>query len=214
MGADEVFEMRAADLLLAFDEDADVARQPPRLLHVRFDSLEVHEHLALVVGRPAGVELAVAHRGLERRRRPQLQRIDRLHVVMAVEEDRGRPRRAQPVGVHHRVAGRFDEARVLHPDSLELVLRPLGAAADVGRVLGQCADARDGQVRLQLLDVVIAIEVDEIDDGRRRHDDQSGWMRWRLRVTAPAGSTIRLCHRPGVSIGRSWRSPHSFHDPR
>ena len=60
------------------------------LFQVRFDRLEVHEDLALVVGRPARVDLAVADRGLERRRLPQVERIDRLHVVVAVEEDRRR----------------------------------------------------------------------------------------------------------------------------
>ena len=47
------------------------------LFQVRLDGLEVHEHLALVVCRPARVDLAVAHRRLERRRLPE---IGRAHV--------------------------------------------------------------------------------------------------------------------------------------
>ena len=41
----------AADLLLAFEDELHVHRQPAVLLQVRFDRLEVHEDLPLVVGR-------------------------------------------------------------------------------------------------------------------------------------------------------------------
>ena len=94
MGLDEVVEIGGADFLLALEDDADVDRQAAVLLQVRFDGLEVHEDLALVVGGAARVDLAVADRRLERRRLPQLDRIDRLHVVVAVEEDRRRALRA------------------------------------------------------------------------------------------------------------------------
>ena len=53
--------------------------------------LDEHHRLALVIDRAAGDEtLAVRpvdELRLERRAGPQLQRIDRLHVVMAVEQD-------------------------------------------------------------------------------------------------------------------------------
>ena len=49
--ADEVVEVDAADFLLAFEDELHVHGQPAVLLQVRFDRLEVHEHLALVVGR-------------------------------------------------------------------------------------------------------------------------------------------------------------------
>ena len=60
--ADEVVEVRAADFLLALDDELHVHRQAAVLLHVRLDRLEVHEDLALVVGRAARVDLAVADR--------------------------------------------------------------------------------------------------------------------------------------------------------
>ena len=143
---------------------SDVDRQLAVLLQVRLDGLEVHEDLALVVGRAARVDLAVAHGGFERRRLPQLDRIDRLHVVVAVEEDRRRPFGAQPVAVDDGKAGRLDQPHVLHADAPHLVGRPLGAALHVAGMLGQRADARDGEVRLELLDVTVAVGVDEVDD--------------------------------------------------
>ena len=112
----------------------------------------------------ARVELAVADRRLERRRRPQVERIDRLHVVVAVEEDGRRTRRAQPFAVDDRVAGRLLDAGVLQADAGHLVAGPLGAAAHVGRMAGQRADAGDGQILLQLVNVAVAVDVDEVDD--------------------------------------------------
>ena len=127
--------LRGADFLFAFEDDLDVHRQAAVLLQVRLDRLEVHEDLALVVGRAARVDLAVAHRRLERRRLPQVERIDRLHVVVAVEEDRRRAGGAEPVAVDDREARRLDQPNVLQPDAPHLLGGPLGAALDVGRVL-------------------------------------------------------------------------------
>ena len=156
--------MRASDLLLALDEELEVERQAPGLLHVRLDRLDVHEDLALVVRRAARVDLAVAHRRLERRRRPEIQRIDRLHVVVAVEEDRRLPRCVEPVAVDHRMAGRVDQLHVAHPGAGERVGRPLRRAPHVGGMLGKRADARDRQILPQFINVSIAVDIDEVDD--------------------------------------------------
>ena len=136
----------------------------PPLLQVRLDRLDVHEHLALVVGGAAGVDLAVADGGLEGRAGPQVHRIDRLHVVVAVEEDRRLARRVQPVAVDHGVARRLNQLDVLQSRGAQRVGRPLRRLAHVLGVLGQRRDAGNGQVLLQLLDVAIAIDVDEVDD--------------------------------------------------
>ena len=173
-----------------------VHRQPAVLLQVRFDRLEVHEDLALVVGGAARVDLAVADRRLERRRLPQLERIDRLHVVVAVEQDRRRALGAEPVAVDDGIARRLDQPDVLQADAAHLVGGPLGAAPDVGRVLRQRADAGDREVVLEFVDVAIAVGVDEVDDVVHRvncaFSDQGA---------------------AGFSIGRSSRSPHSFQEP-
>jgi hypothetical protein len=163
--------MDAADFLFAFDEELDIERQLPLLFQVRLDGLDVHEHLALVVGRSARVDLAVANGRLERRRRPLVERIHRLHVIVAVEQDRRCTGRAQPVAVDDGVAGRVDQADVLHADALQFLRRPLGTAAHVAGVLRQRADAGDREVLLQLVDVAIAVHVDEINHAF--HDPRS-----------------------------------------
>jgi hypothetical protein len=164
MRLDEVIEVGGPDFLLALEDDLHVDGQLPGLLQVRLDGFEVHEDLALVVGRAARVDLAVANGGCKRRRLPQLDRIDRLDVVVAVEEDGRRAFGAQPVAVHDRVARCFDEADIAEADAPHLLGGPLGAAANVAGVLRQRADARNGEVSLQLLDVTIAIRMDIVDD--------------------------------------------------
>ncbi len=202
--------LRGADFLLALEHDLHVDRQPAGLLQMRFDRLEVHEDLALVVGRAARVDLAVADRGLERRRFPQVHRIDRLHVVVAVEEDGRRAFRAQPVAVDDRIAWRVDQAHVAEADAAHLVGGPLGAAADVGGVLRQRADAGNREILLELFDVAVAVGVDEVDDlvhGVAYRTDRFGrpipsrsrhsFARAGSRAGAARGTSARRGSRPG-----------------
>jgi hypothetical protein len=52
-------------------------------------ALTCAHHLAFVVDRAAGVEVAVALGGLEGRREPFVERVGRLHIVVAVDEHGG-----------------------------------------------------------------------------------------------------------------------------
>jgi len=62
------------------------------------------------------------------------------------------------------MAGRFDQANVLEPDAPHLFDRPFRAPAHVRRMLRKRADAWDGKVVLELVNVTIAMRVDEVDD--------------------------------------------------
>ncbi len=162
VGANEVVEVDAADFLFALDEEPDIDGQAARLLDVRLDRLDVHEHLALVVRRPARVDFAVANRGFKGGRGPEFEGVDRLNVVVPVIQDRRLAWRAKPVAVHHRMTGGVDQRDVLHAGAAQRLRRPLGGTTHVGVVLGQRADARDRQVLLQFVDIAIAIDVDEV----------------------------------------------------
>ena len=107
--------MRRADFLFALDEHLDVHRKRSGLTQPGLDGLEVHEDLALVVGAAARVDLAVAYRGLEGRRDPLVQRINGLHVVVAVEEDGRRALCAEPFAVDDGIAWRLDQAHAGRP---------------------------------------------------------------------------------------------------
>ena len=91
VAADDLLEVRAGDLLLALDDPADRHRRDIQ----RADRRQPHRELGLVVGRAARVEPPVAHRRLERRGLPELDRVDRLDVVVVVEQQRPRARAAK-----------------------------------------------------------------------------------------------------------------------
>ncbi len=105
MRAQERREMRTADLLLALDEKNQVHRQIALRLQRLDDALDVGENLPLVIARPARGDDAVLHAGLKRRVMPEHERVDRLHVVVAVNQH-GRPALAmRPAREHHEWPG-------------------------------------------------------------------------------------------------------------
>ena len=67
---EEIVEVVAADFFFAFDDELHVDGQPAVRLQPGFDRFDVREHLPFVVGRAAGVDVAVANRRLERRGHP------------------------------------------------------------------------------------------------------------------------------------------------
>ncbi len=78
--------------------------RPPRVARIASVAPQMDVDLALVVGRaPADHPVALDER-LERRRLPQLDRIDRLHVVVAVDDDRRGVGRVEPIAVDDRMA--------------------------------------------------------------------------------------------------------------
>ena len=109
---DERREMLAADFLFAFREHDDVHGQRAARLEMRLERLHVEEELSLVVHGATRVEPSVADGRLEGRRRPQLERLCGLHVVVAVNQHRRRTGgRAAPFTDDHRVSRRWMHLR-------------------------------------------------------------------------------------------------------
>ena len=141
---------RAADFLFAFDQELHVHRKLAVHREQRFDGLDVAVHLALVVGRAARVDVAVANRRLEGRRDPFIQGIGRLHIVVPVAQNGRFPGRVQPIGVDQRMPRGLDHLDMFHLRGAQAGGDELGGALDVGDVLGQRADAGDAEEILQL----------------------------------------------------------------
>src|ERR1044071_6647153 len=79
-------EVFAADFLLAFDDEGEVARQFSPRPQVGLDRFKVGEMLTLVVAGAAGEVGAVGDARIEGFGFPELERLGRLHVVMAINE--------------------------------------------------------------------------------------------------------------------------------
>ncbi len=86
---EEVDDRVAADLFLAVAREAQVDRQPA-FGREQLRALEQRPELALVVRDAARVQPLAAHGRLERLALPELERRRRLHVEVAVDEDRRR----------------------------------------------------------------------------------------------------------------------------
>ena len=118
--------------------------KPPRALDPGLGALDVREHLAFVVGGAAGVDVAVAAHGLERRRRPLLQRIGRLNVVMPVDQRRRGPGDVRRLAVDQRMAAGGNHL-VAETELVELVGHPGCRPLHVRLPLRVGADAGDPQ---------------------------------------------------------------------
>ena len=138
----------------------------PRVARRAARAADVEMDLALVVGRAASEHPVPDDDGLERRRGPQVERVDRLHVVVAVDEDRGRVGAGmEPVRVDGRVAGRLLEGHVLGAGTFERSGEPGCRRAAVVAMLGQRRDARDPQERLVALEALVAGRVEVLLEG-------------------------------------------------
>ena len=107
VGAHAVTDMGAADLLLALEQDDDVAWQAAGDRQPRLDRQKLGQMLPLVVAHAPPPYAAVAYFRLEWRRYPGVKRVGRLHVVMAVEQSRRALRTLSVAAVYERPAGVF-----------------------------------------------------------------------------------------------------------
>ena len=144
MGAHEILEMRAAELLLALDHQLEVDRQPACGLEIGLRRLDRNQHRPLVVRDAAGVEAVVADLWRERRAEPFLQRVGRLHVVVPVHQDGRLAGRTQPAACHDRVAGGRADLHLVEPGAAHALRHPFRRFLDVcgvGRVGADAGDA-------------------------------------------------------------------------
>jgi hypothetical protein len=122
-------QARAADLLLALEQARDVDRQLAAGAQVGLDGRDVRQQLALVVRGAPTVEGVAADRRGERRRAPGAQRLGRLHVVVAVDEQRGPFAQAPPARAHDGMAPGGDHPRVGEADAPQAIGRQAAHAA-------------------------------------------------------------------------------------
>ncbi len=131
---------------------------------MRLHAEQVEQQLALVVGRAAGAQHVAVQGGVERIGVPQLERVDGLDVVVAVDEDgRGVGVVAAPFGVDSRepraVVEELGGREAGAPSGVD---EPFRAAADVGMPVGLGADARDPQPGVKVVEQVLLVVVDVV----------------------------------------------------
>ncbi len=132
---EEIFEVWAPHLLLALDEQLQVDRKRSGCAEPVTGGLDLVGHLALVVDRPPGEQLVTDDHRLEGWMGPCLQRIDRLDVVMAVDQHRGRiGPGAGPLRVHRGMPGRGEDLDQVESGVPARCRSPLGRVDDIALV--------------------------------------------------------------------------------
>src|SRR5262245_40069812 len=122
--SDERRQVLAAYLFFAFEQAFHVDRQSASGPQIRFHSLDMREHLALVVTRSPAIKVIAAECWFKRRAMPLVQWFGRLDVIMPVDQD-GRPARiALPIGVNHRMAPSLNDPDVLEADFAQVFGEP------------------------------------------------------------------------------------------
>ncbi len=167
VGLDEFRQEFRTVLLGALDQERDVDRQRSGHRFPGPAGLHEGQHLALVVGGPPRADHLPAigqgrHLGLEGRRLPQIERIDRLHVVMAVEQHMGLGL-ALRVPDHRRMPAGFAQGRV-DAEALELIHQPLPGLAAIVLVGGIGGDRRDLEPAEKAFERGVEIGIDSGED--------------------------------------------------
>jgi hypothetical protein len=120
--------------------------------------------LALVVHDAAAPHATVADGGLERRALPLVEGIDRLHVVVPVDEERRLARRVVELCEHRGVPLRRPHLDALGTERAEILHQVLGVLHEVRFVRGIARDRRDLHLLLELLHEAAAVLIDERED--------------------------------------------------
>ncbi len=109
--------------------------------------------------------------GLERRPHPQVQRIHRLHVVMAVDQHCRCAWGVKPVGIHDGMPGGLRDLNVLQAPTLQPLREKRRSSPHVRSMLAERGDARDPQ------EVEVVREALRAGVGEERIDTgQGGWQ--------------------------------------
>ena len=143
--------MDTADFFLALDHQLHVDRHAQARLQAGFEGLYVHVNLTLVVIRSPSEYAPVPHRRLERRRLPELHRVHRLYVIVAVHEQ------GRQIGIHDvfgnddRLPFGLDDLDRGHPRTPNVVSYPVSASLDILRMPRLGADAGNRQELAEFL---------------------------------------------------------------
>ena len=133
MRLDPFRERRRTHFFLAFKDELDVVTEPAGADQI-FKSLDMHERLALVVIRASCIDGSVADLRLEGRRDPQVERIDRHHIVVAVDQHGRQLGIEYLFTVDHRMSGGLHDLGLVGAGSQQQLGQALGTTVHVGLV--------------------------------------------------------------------------------
>ena len=138
----ELFQRGRADLLLAFEEELDVAAQVAVSQGI-FKALDLDEGLSLVVVRTSSAEISPLPGQFKRRCSPLFDRFCRHDVVMGIYQYGGTVGRERFGGKYYRIAVRLHYRCRVGAGCYQKLSPPFGTTEHVGAVLGLGTDRGD-----------------------------------------------------------------------
>ena len=154
LALDVGLDVFAACLFLAFEQELHVDGELAGGLEQRLHGFDLDVDLPLIVAGAAGVDVVAADFGFKGGRLPLIERVGRLHVIVAVEKDGRLAGRAEPFGIDQGVAIAFNQAGGGHAGGAQLADGEFGGAADVELVLGEGADAGNAEEGLEAFEKI------------------------------------------------------------
>src|SRR5690606_37632568 len=99
----KLWKVCGTDFFFALDQELDVERERALRLDQGLQRLKVHKHLPLVVACAPSPNVSITDGRLKGRRRPQVDRINRLDVVVTVNQRCGPTGLIDALGVYDRM---------------------------------------------------------------------------------------------------------------
>src|SRR5215467_11512957 len=134
-------------------------------------------NLPFVVGGSAAEEIAVANGRFKGGRGPEIEWFGRLHVVMAIEEDRWLPGSFQGFGIDERMQVCRNDLHGFESGGAQVFGNPARAALDVRFVLALGANAWDAQEFIELGEVLVARTVNPLNKIHRKSSGDGSPLR-------------------------------------
>ena len=164
---EEILQVVTADFLFPFDDELQVDRLLARLHH-GLQRLDVHEHLALVItgtpgkNGPFRMQLRLADDRLECRRGPQVERVRRLHIVVAIDQDRGEGGVDHALAINHRISRGAHHVHAVCTGFAQVIGHGFRAANHIVLVGGISTDGGNAKEVKELLEEAVLVGGEEI----------------------------------------------------
>ena len=147
----EFLQIDASDLFLTFNYELHIDRKSAVVLHVCFNALQLQKDLSLIINRASCIDLPVFDDRLKRRTGPKFNGINRLNIIVSVDQYRRLVSAGmKPFAIYDRMKRRIEDLHILKPDLIHPLHNELCTLPYIIPLIRISADRRDLQKVLEL----------------------------------------------------------------
>src|SRR5579883_479506 len=135
------FDRFTSRLLFTFNQHFHVHWQLSISLKQALQSLDERKHLSFVIRCATRVEIVALDAWLKRWSVPEFQRINRLHIIMPIQQDSGLTRGLQPFAINEWMALGRNDFNGRQAGAAQVIGNELGSALNVSAMFREGTDA-------------------------------------------------------------------------